>query len=163
MLVLVLVLVQRRRGSWSSRAGASFHRCLCQCLAVAGGLNKAARRPPGAMDEAVRTVLLNAALGLEAEQVRGQTRHRGMRLGLARPAWRQVHNTAFPGHDFSGVQGWDEARAGRYCVIVYPNVRNGGRAQLLLSARSGQRWGAVESLRSRSVALTHGVELLWKL
>ena len=41
--------------------------------------------PPVAVDETVSEVLLNAALVLESEHVRGSTRHYGLRVGRARP------------------------------------------------------------------------------
>lgn len=158
-----LLFQQRLSGPWFAAGGMSFHMHSFKRFGFAAGPDNAVNLPPGAVDETVSEVLLNAALVLESEHVRGSTRHYGLRVGLARPLWRRVQNTAFPDNDFNGTSGWNAAIAGRYSVAVHPNMHLGGWAQVMRSERSGQRQGNVELPRSRTVGLSYGAELLWKL
>lgn len=74
-----------------------------------------------------------------------------------------MQNTAVPDNHFNGTSGWNVAIAGRYSVAVHPNMHLGGWAQVMRSERRGQRQGNVELPRLRTVDLSHGAELLWKL
>lgn len=154
---------QRMRGPWFAAAGASFHVHSFKRFGFAAGPDNAVSLPPGAVDETVSEVQLTAALVLESERVRGSRQHYGLRAGVARPVWRRVQNTAFPDRRFDSTAGWDLSIAGRYSLTLRPGMHVGGWGQLLHSQRKGQRQGAVELPRTRSLALSYGLELLWKL